>query len=76
MKSGCQGRGTRLISFTLQRFGANIMSGTYRRTVKLYWVKNKSRGRIYTRPVLKIVIPQNVIERLGVNEGEKLVYDL
>ncbi len=52
------------------------MPGGYRRTVKLYWIKNKSRGRSYTQPVIKIVLPKNLLEDLNVNEGENLIFDL
>ncbi|MEB3757188.1 MAG: hypothetical protein GSR79_10105 [Desulfurococcales archaeon] len=52
------------------------MPKTYRRNVKLYWVKNKSRGRTYLQPVIKIVLPKTILENLHVEEGENLVFDL
>jgi len=50
--------------------------GGYRRTVRLKWVKNTSRGRIYLRPELRIVIPKSLLRNIGVREGESLVYDV
>ncbi|MCE4614711.1 MAG: hypothetical protein F7B60_04190 [Desulfurococcales archaeon] len=52
------------------------MSGTYKRTVKLYWVKNKSRGKTYTRPVIKIVLPKNMVKTFGIGENENIIFDL
>ncbi len=40
------------------------------------WVKNTSRGRVYLRPELRIVLPKSLLRNIGVGEGESLVYDV
>ncbi len=50
--------------------------GSYRRTVKLRWVKNNSRGYVYLRPELRIVLPKSLLLNIGVKVGESLVYDV
>ncbi len=50
--------------------------GSHRRTIKLRWVKNTSRGRVYLRPELRIVLPKSLLLNIGVREGESLVYDV
>jgi hypothetical protein len=50
--------------------------GSYRRTIRLKWVKNVSRGRVYRRPELRIVLPKSLLYSIGVREGESVVYDI
>ncbi len=71
--AGCQGRGTFIGLVTVLNRGKE---GSYRRTIKLRWVKNTSRGRVYLRPELRIVLPKSLLLNIGVREGESLVYDV
>ncbi len=48
----------------------------YRRTVRLYWVRDKSRGYEYYKPLIKFTLPQDVLNIYGAGKGDRILFDM